>query len=229
MLGVLINVAAVLFGGGFGLLLKGRIPARITDSLSGVLGLCVAVIGLTSALKGDMLLLVVSLALGTFIGEFLGIEAALDRLGRFAQRKLSGNDGAESTIAKGFVTATLLFCVGSMAVVGSLDSGLGNGNSILFTKSILDGVSAMALASALGAGVLLSAASVLVYQGAIVLAANFLSGVLTDGLVLQISAAGGVMMLGIGLNMALKLKPALGVANMLPGLLFAAAYYLVIF
>jgi uncharacterized membrane protein YqgA involved in biofilm formation len=220
--GTLINAAAVLLGGTIGLLLKGKIPATFAENLARVIGLCVCIIGISGALKGDMMLLVVSLALGTFTGELLHIEDGLNRLGMWMQKALSRSD-ANSHFAEGFVAATLLFCVGAMAVIGSIDSGLKGDRSVIFTKSILDGVSSMVLASSFGLGVLFSTAVILVYQGSIELFAGYLQNVLTDALMTQISAAGSVMILGIGLNMVLNAK--IRVANLLPGLLFAAGYY----
>lgn len=220
--GTLINVVAVLFGGGVGLLLKGRIPEIISENITRAIGLCVCVIGVSGAIKGDPMLLVVSLALGSLTGELLRIEDGLNRLGTLLQKKLV-REGGDSAFAEGFVAATLLFCVGAMAVVGSIESGLNNDRSVIMTKSILDGVSAMVLASSFGYGVLFSAAAILVYQGGIEFFAGYLQAVLTEALVTQISATGSVMILGIGFNMVLGAK--LKVANLLPGLLFAAGYY----
>jgi uncharacterized membrane protein YqgA involved in biofilm formation len=220
--GTLINAAAVLLGGTLGLLLKGRIPAAFAENLTRVIGLCVCIIGISGAIKGDMMLLVVSLALGTFTGELLHIEDGLNRLGQWMQKTLSRND-ENSNFAEGFVAATLLFCVGAMAVIGAVNSGLKGDRSIIFTKSILDGVSSMVLASSFGLGVLFSAAVILVYQGSIEFFAGYLQNILTDALITQISAAGSVMILGIGLNMVLNAK--IKAANLLPGLLFAAGYY----
>jgi uncharacterized membrane protein YqgA involved in biofilm formation len=129
----------------------------------------------------------------------------------------------KSTFAEGFVVTVLLFCVGPMAVLGSIESGLGNNRSIIFTKSILDGVSSMVFASSLGPGVLFSAGVILIYQGSIELFAGFLQNLLTEALIVQISAVGGVMILAIGLNTLLNAK--IKAANLLPGLLFAAGYY----
>jgi len=222
IIGTLINAAAVLLGGGIGLLLKGRIPGRFAENIARAIGLCVCIIGISGAIKGEMMLLVVSLALGAFVGELLHIEEGLNKLGLWLQTTLSRKE-EQSTFAEGFVAATLLFCVGAMAIIGPMESGLGHDRSIIYTKSILDGVSAMVLASSLGFGVLLSAAVILLYQGSIELFAGQVQSILSDALVTQISAVGGVMILGIGLNMALNAK--LKVANLLPGLLFAAGYY----
>jgi uncharacterized membrane protein YqgA involved in biofilm formation len=221
MVGTLANAATVLVGGLVGLLFRGRLPEAAAKSLEKALGLCVCVIGISGALQGDAMLLVVSLALGTLAGEALGIDRGLNRLGETLQRALAKGGG--SGIAQGFVDATLLFCVGTMSIVGSFESGLRGDHSIILTKAVLDGVSAVVLTSTLGAGVLLSAAVILLYQGGLVLFAGALQGVLTPALVTQFSAAGGVMILGIGCNMALGARCR--VANMLPGLLVAVGYY----
>jgi len=215
-----INAAAVLIGGALGLLFKGRIPEQISENIIRAIGLCVCIIGVSGAIKGDTMLLVASLALGAFIGELLNIEADLSRLGLWLQEKLSREDN--STFAEGFVTATLLFCVGAMTIVGSIESGLKGDRSIILTKSILDGTAAMILASTLGYGVLFSAVVILVYQGGLEFFARYLQNVLTDALITQISAVGSVMILAIGLNMVLKAK--IRVANLLPGLVFAVGY-----
>lgn len=222
IIGTLINVAAVLIGGGVGLLLKGGIPKNISESIIRAIGLCVCIIGISGAIKGDAMLLVVSLAFGSVTGELLRIEDGLNRLGEMLQKKLV-RKGDNSDFAEGFVTATLLFCVGAMAILGSIESGLNGDRNTIMTKSILDGVSAMVLASTFGFGVLFSAAVILVYQGSIELFAGYLQNVLTEELTAQISATGSVMILGIGLNMVLAAK--IKVANLLPGLVFAAGYY----
>jgi uncharacterized membrane protein YqgA involved in biofilm formation len=188
--------------------------------------LCTIIIGISGALKGDIMLIAVSIALGAFTGEIINIDGGLNRLGELLQDKLShGND--QSTFSKGFVTATLLFCVGAMAIVGSIESGLNNDQSTIITKSILDGVCAMFFASSLGFGVLFSAIPILIYQGLIELFAGYLQNALTDNLVTQISAVGGVMILGIGINLVLNTK--IKVANLLPGFLFAVGYYYFLF
>ncbi|MDR2712614.1 MAG: DUF554 domain-containing protein [Clostridiales bacterium] len=223
MIGTLANVVAVIIGGGLGLLFRRRLPARLTDSLIKAMGLCVFVIGISGAIKGDIMLLVVSLGLGTLIGEILDIDKALNRLGAWLQKKLGSG---ESKLAEGFVTTTLLFCVGAMAIVGSIESGLTGDHTIIFTKSVIDAVSSIVFASALGAGVLLSAIPVLLYQGSIVLFAGALQGVFSEALISQISATGCVMILAIGLNMITGAK--IKVANLLPALLVAVAYYYLI-
>lgn len=222
IIGALINATAVVFGGVFGLLLRGRIPGSFADTIIRVIGLCSCVIGIAGALKGHPMLLVVSMALGTFIGELLHIDDGLNHLGLWLQKKMSRQD-EKSSFAEGFVTASLLFCVGAMAIVGSIESGLGNDRSIIFTKSIMDGISSMLLSSTLGLGVLFSVVPILIYQGSIELFAGALQNVLTESLVTQISAVGGVMILGIGFNLTLNAK--IKITNLLPGFVVAIGYY----
>jgi len=222
IVGALINAAAIVCGGLIGLLLKGRIPGHFADNIIRVIGLCSCVIGITGALKGDLILLVVSLVLGTFIGELLRIEDGLNKLGEWFQKKVSREED-NSSFAEGFVAATLLFCVGAMAVVGSIESGLGNDRSVIYTKSILDGITSIMLASTLGLGVLFSAIPLLLYQGSIETFAGALQNILTGTLVTQISAVGGVMILGIGFNLVMNAK--LKIANYLPGFFVAVGYY----
>jgi len=221
VVGAFINAAAILVGGGFGLLLKGRVNDKSAQTVLRAMGLCVCLIGIHGGLDGDFMLMAASLALGAFLGESLHIDSGLNRFGSFLQRKLSKTD-ENNTFAEGFVTATLLFCIGAMAIVGSIESGLRGDHSIVITKSIIDGATAVILASAFGAGVLFSAVPVLMYQGGIEFFAASL--VFTPELITQISAVGGVMILGIGFNMVMDAK--IKVANLLPGFVFAIAYYL---
>jgi len=223
MTGATINALAILAGGGVGLLLRGKLTDKLSTGIIRAIGLCIIVIGVSGALGGDIMLMVVSLALGTLAGELLGIEGGLNNLGLRLQKKVSAGEG-NTSFAEGFVTATLLFCVGAMAIVGSIDSGLRGDHSIIITKSILDAVAALLLASTFGVGVLFSAAAVFLYQGSIELFAGNLQGVLTPELTAQISAVGGVMILAIGLNMTLDAK--IKTANLLPGFLFAVGYYM---
>ncbi|MCL2709608.1 MAG: DUF554 domain-containing protein [Planctomycetaceae bacterium] len=222
IIGALINATAIIVGSIIGLLLKGRIPGNFAENIIRAIGLCSCIIGIATAIQGDLILVIVSIVLGTAIGELLHIDGGLNKLGQWLQKKLSRKE-EKSSFAEGFVTATLLFCVGAMAIVGSIESGLGNSRNTIFIKSILDGVTSMMLASSFGLGVLFSAISVLFYQGSIESFAGSLQGVLTDALVDQISAVGGVMILGIGFNLALNTK--IKIANLLPGFVVAVGYY----
>ena len=225
MTGTIVNTAAIIVGGSIGLLLKGRISDKFADNIIRAIGLCVCIIGISGALSGDKILLAATLTIGAIVGELLRIDGHLNNLGRWLQIKMSGNN-EKSTFAEGYVAATLLFCIGAMAIVGSLDSGLRGDHSIIFTKSVLDAVSSVILASTFGVGVLFSAVSVFIYQGSIEFFAGHLQNVITDGLIVQISAVGGVMILAIGFNMVFgKRIERIKAANLLPAFIFAVGYY----
>ncbi len=214
MIGAIVNTLAAVVGGLLGSLLKKGIPARFADLVQKGLALCVLYIGIKGSLVGtNTLVTILSLVLGAILGELLNIDGAIERLGAWAQRKLSKGG---SRLGEGFVTASLLFCVGSMAVVGSLQSGLTGNHETIFTKSMLDFVSAIILASTLGLGVCLSGIFVLVYQGAIVLLARWAAPILSDYVVAEMSCAGSLLIVALGLNMLgiTKLK----VANLLPAM-----------
>lgn len=222
MLGVLVNVGAVLLGGGFGLLLKRGISQTVSRNVMIALGLCTIYLGIDGVLEGEnTVVLILSIALGTALGTLIDLDGRLERMGARLEQKWSG--GQKGTFAQGFVTSSLLFCVGAMAIVGSLQSGLAGNHQILFTKSILDGIAACMLASTMGVGVLFSALCVLLYQGALALGAGLFTGLLAEGnLVAEITCAGSLMILALGLNMvgATKIK----VANLLPGLVFVPLF-----
>lgn len=222
MLGTIVNFFTIFVGGIIGVLLKGGLPKRFTDTIMSGVALCVIYIGISGTLKGEnMLLIVISIAIGSLLGELINIDEKLILLGNFIENKAK-NFSKDTSISLGFVTASLLFCVGAMAVVGSLESGLLGKYDILFTKSILDGVTALILSSTLGIGVILSAFSVLVYQGLITLAASLLQNILTTPIVNEMSAVGSLLIIGIGLNMLgiTKIK----VANMLPAIFIPIIY-----
>lgn len=209
MIGTLVNVAAVLMGSLIGLLIRRGLPERMKDALMKGLGLCVMVIGLQGALKTEnVMLLIISIVLGGVIGVLLQIEKRLDKLGTRLETIFSKE--GDGRFGKGFVTASLMYCVGAMAIVGSLDSGLRGDHSTLIAKSILDGVNSIILASTLGPGVMLSAVSVLLYQGSIALLAQVIQPILTERAITEMSAVGGVLILGIGLNMIRKERIPVG-------------------
>ena len=214
MIGAIVNTLAAVVGGLLGSLLKKGIPERFADLVQKGLALCVLYIGIKGSLVGtNTLVTILSLVLGAILGELLNIDGAIERLGAWAQRKLSKGG---SRLGEGFVTASLLFCVGSMAVVGSLQSGLTGNHETIFTKSMLDFVSAIILASTLGLGVCLSGVFVLVYQGAIVLLARWAAPILSEYTVAEMSCAGSLLIIALGLNMlgVTKLKAA----NLLPAM-----------
>ena len=229
MLGVLVNVATVILGSSVGLLLKKGIPERISKAVMMAIGLCTVYIGIDGALEGEnTIVLIVSMVLGTIIGTAVDIDGKLNKLASFVERKMK-KDNEKSPVAQDFIPGSLLFCVGAMSIVGSLNSGLSGDHTVTYTKAILDLISSCMLASTLGIGVMLAAAFVLVYQGGLVLLAELLQGVLTDtALIAEITCAGSVMIIGLGLNITgiSKFK----VANFLPALLVVPlVYYLVSF
>jgi len=222
MLGVLINAAAILVGGAIGLLIGGKIPARVRETVMQGLALSVLLVGLLSALKTqDVLCVIVCLVLGALLGEWIDIERRLTRLGERLERLAPGGEG-ERSLVPGFVTASLVFCVGAMAVVGSLESGLTGNHGTLIAKSMMDGVGSVFFAAALGPGVLLSAAAIFVYQGAIALLAGSVAPVLTEPIVREMSAIGGLIIACIGLNMLGAVKVRVG--NLLPGIFLPILY-----
>ena len=222
MLGTIVNTAAIIAGSLIGLLFKGGIPEKYGKTIMHAIGLAVILIGLKTALKtDDILIIIISLAIGSVMGELLRIEDRLEQLGKGLGRLLPGdNDG----VAKGFVTASLVYCVGAMAIVGALESGLSGNHQTLFAKSLLDGIGSILFASTLGIGVLFSALSVFFYQGAITMAASTLKPFLTPGVVAQMSAVGGLLILAIGINL-LEIKK-LKIGNMLPAIFIPLIYQL---
>ncbi|MBE6631872.1 MAG: DUF554 domain-containing protein [Ruminococcaceae bacterium] len=219
MLGVLVNFAAVAVGSLLGLLFKRGIPERFTTAIMTAMGLCVLYIGIDGTLEGSKtVVLIIAMALGTALGTLLNIDGRLQRLGEFLENKFKRGE-SKSNIAEGFVTGSLLFCVGAMAIVGSLESGISGDHSIIYTKSIIDLISACMLTGTLGIGVMFSAVSVFLYQGALVLLAGVLQPYLTDAaLIAEISCAGSLMIMCLGFNM-LGIKK-IKVADMLPAIIF---------
>ena len=215
MIGVIVNTLTVLIGSGIGLLLKKGIPERVSKAVMTAIGLCTVYIGIDGALSGgNTIVLIVSMVLGTIIGTFLDIDGKINAVGQFFEQKFR-RDGEKVSVAEGFMTGSLLFCVGAMTIVGSLNSGLSGDHTLIFTKSVLDLISSCMLASSLGIGVMLAAVFVFVFQGALVLGAGLLQGVLTDtALIAEITCAGSVIIVGLGLNILgiSKFK----VADMLP-------------
>jgi uncharacterized membrane protein YqgA involved in biofilm formation len=225
--GTLLNIATVLIGTTLGLLVGRRMPERMQQSLTAGLGLFTLAIGLSMALRifndpivqpGDDLAILAALLLGVAAGELLRLSDRLDALGGWFQRRLSRGE-RPSRIAEAFVTASLVFCVGPLTILGSLDTGLTGDITLLAVKSLLDGVASIAFAAALGAGVYLSAGTVLVVQGGIAAGAFLLRDVMDPITVLAVGALGGLILLGVGTRL-LEIK-RLRVANFLPGLVIA--------
>ena len=216
MLGTIVNCITIAVGCFLGLVAKGKIPERIGDTIMKGLALCTMYIGISGALEGtDTLQMIISIAVGALIGEIIDIDKWLEKLGAFLESEFN-KKGKSGSIAQGFITSSLLFCVGAMAIVGSLESGLKGDNTTLFTKSILDGISSIIFTSTLGIGVIFSIGTVLIYQGGIAICAGMLSNVLSSVVITNMSAVGGLLILGLGLNMlgVTKIK----IANMLPAI-----------
>lgn len=219
MLGVIVNTLAVIVGSTVGLLFKKVIPQKISGGVMTALGLCTIYIGVDGMLTDtNVLLIIAAMVLGAIVGFLLNIDGGIERLGQIIERRVAGKSAA-GTVAQGFMTASLVFCVGAMTVVGSLNSGISGDHTLIFTKSLLDLCSSMMLAASLGVGVLFASAFVFVFQGALVLFARVLQPVLSDGAVTAMVCVGSLMILALGLNLinATRIK----VANFLPALVFA--------
>lgn len=222
MLGTIVNTLAVIAGGIIGLLFKNIIPEKISEALLKTSGLAVIAIGISLMSAGDnFTLLILSLIIGTVIGEVIDIEGKLDKFGSFIERKMKNK---QSNIALGFVTCTLVYCVGSMAIVGSIQSGLTGNHEILFSKAVIDGITAISFAASMGAGVILSGVSVFIYQGIITLLAGVMQSLLSTVVVNEMTAIGGIIIMGIGLNF-LEIK-RIKVGNLLPSIFLPIIYYM---
>lgn len=219
MLGVIVNTITVILGSLIGLLCKKGIPERLSNAVMTGIGLCTIAIGVSGLLDGqNTLVLIVSIVLGVLVGELLDLDGHVNRAVEKVAGKAAGA-GKAAQISQGFITACLLFCIGAMTIVGSLNAGLRGDHEMLLTKSLLDFISSIMLSATLGIGVLFSAAFVLVFQGGIVLLAQFLAPILSDAVIAELTCAGSLMILALGLNIVgiTKIK----VINFLPALLLA--------
>lgn len=235
-IGTVINTVLVIIGSFLGLLLKKAIPERLKESMIQALALATFTIGITGVINASStvaeggtltgnytILMVLSMAIGTFIGEVINIQKRLDNMGDFLQKKFASNDS--SSFSQGFVTASLVFCVGSMTILGSINDALLHDPTILVTKSLLDMIMAVVFASTLGIGVMFSAVTVLVYQGLLTACASFLAPYLTAEIIAQMSFVGNILIAGIGLNFVYK--PKLKLANMLPAMFIPLIWYVI--
>ncbi|PRO64353.1 DUF554 domain-containing protein [Alkalicoccus urumqiensis] len=230
LFGTIVNGLAIVFGALIGTKLT-RFSRSMQETVMKAIGLAVLVLGFTMAVEGEEFLLVIfSLALGAILGERWNLEGKLNGVGSWLERrfKKEGDEGG-SSIAEGFIAATLLYVVGAMAIIGALDSGFRQDHSVLLTKSVLDGFTSVIFAATLGIGVMLSAVPVVVYQGSIALAAvwivRFLPEEQLDMIISEITAVGGIMIIGIGLN--LLGLPKIRIANLLPAILLVILFVLV--
>lgn len=235
-LGTIVNSAAIIAGGTAGMLAKSGLPERYRETIMQALGLAVLIIGLSGCLQGIFLinsagtldrrfvmLMIFSLVIGGLLGEFMNIEQKLEKTGQWIQSRIGGAGG---NFSEGFVSASLLYCVGAMAIVGSLEDGLTGSTSTLFAKAVLDGVSAVILGAAMGIGVAFSAVPVFIYQGAITLLAGLIKPWLTDIVILQTSLVGSVLIMAIGFNL-LEIKK-FKAGNLLPAVFVPLVYYVIV-
>ena len=215
MIGTLVNTAAVIVGGTIGLLLKKSMPERVTTIYFQAVGLFTLAIGISMVVKMEHILIVVSsLAIGSLLGEWLNIEAGAERMSAYLKRKFRiGND----KFSEGLITAFLLFCIGSMTILGTIQEGTGGSSDLLFTKSLMDFFSGMLLASAFGVGVVVSAIPLFLFQGTLTLLAMFAGSFFTPTIILGLTSVGGILLIGLGINI-LEIKK-LRIMNMLPALL----------
>lgn len=223
LLGTIVNAVAIIAGSLLGILFRGGIPKKFTLTMMQAISLAVLLIGFKMALKTDAILLVIfSLVIGSLIGEFINIERRLEGLGKRLENRFSKPG---SGIAKGFVVASLVFCVGSMAIVGALESGLTGNHQTLFAKSALDGLFSIIFASSFGIGVLFSSVSVFIYQGMITLTSSLMKPFLIPAVINQMSGVGGILIMAIGINLLEIQKIKVG--NMLPAIFIPLVYYMI--
>jgi Uncharacterized membrane protein, possible Na+ channel or pump len=222
MLGTLVNFSAIIAGSLVGILLKNGVPEKISNTIMQGLSLCIVFIGISGAIKGsNTLLIIISMVIGGLIGELVDLDNLLQKIGDKIEGRFKG-----IKISEGFVTTSLMFCVGSMAIVGSLQSGLEGNHKILFAKSVIDGIASVIFASSLGIGVMLSSFSVLIYQGAITFGAASLKAILIQSVITDMTAVGSLLIIGLGLNMLNVTK--IKVANLLPAIFMPIIYQFIL-
>lgn len=214
LLGSIVNAAAIIIGAAVGYIFKKGLSERFSSLVISVLGLFTMAIGMMFFIESKNILVVLfSLVIGGILGEWVNIEKRMNDLGDYVQSKFKSKEG---NFSEGFVTASLLFCVGSMAIMGALQSGLMNDHKILYTKAIMDGVICVVFASTMGIGVMFSCIPVFVYQGTITMLASFIAPYLNEAVITEMTAAGGVLLVGVGMNI-LEIKK-IKVGNMLPAI-----------
>ena len=224
MLATFINMALVLLGGGLGLLFQNAISERLTAILTQALGLCVLGIGISSALGTEnMLCVIVCMVVGTVLGDLLDIERRLEGAGELLRARLIKEESG-SRFTEGFVNASLLFCVGAMAITGSIEAGLNHNYEIIVSKGVIDGVTSISFAAAMGTGVLFSVVPLLIYQGGITLLAGWVGPYLPAAVITEMTAVGGALIVAIAVNMLGLGRERIKVGNMLPAMFLPIAY-----
>lgn len=225
MIAVAVNAITVILGSILGMLLNKRLKEEYTKTVIACMGICTMVIGITGAIAtSNIIIVIVCLVLGTVLGELLKLEQRLDSTGDWLKRKIPHSGGR---FTEGFVTASLLFCVGSMSIMGSFDAGLRNNYDIIFAKSAMDGIMAVTFAATMGLGVAFSALTVIIYQGALTLLAGFIAPALSDPVITEMTAVGGVMLIATGMNIIGLTKERIRVGNMLPALILPVIWFAV--
>lgn len=224
VLAVLINVILVLGGSVLGLLVKSRFTPRLGDAVIKAIGLCTIGIGMGSLLKTrDTLCVIICMVVGTLLGELIGIERHMDNAGEGLKRKLM-KEGSDSRFVEAFVTGTVLFCVGAMAINGAIDAGLRGDFTVLVSKSVMDGVTSITFAAAMGVGVAFSAIPIFLYEGALVLLAGAVGPYLSPEVITEMSAVGGAIIVGISINQLGLSREKIRIGNMLPAIFLPIAY-----
>lgn len=224
MLAVVVNTLTVLLGSILGMLLGKRLKEEYTRTVIACMGICTMVIGISSAIAtSNIVTVIVCLVIGTVLGELIKLEKRMDSIGDFLKKKVP--QGGSSRFTEGFVTASLLYCVGSMTIMGSFDAGLRGDNSIIFAKSVMDGIMSVTLAATMGVGVAFSALAVFVIQGGLTLLAGFVAPVLSEPVITEMSAVGGVMLIATGMNIIGLTKERIRVGNMLPALILPVLWF----
>lgn len=226
MLAVLINVATVLIGSTIGLIFGSRIKENYTQGIMMAIALCTFVIGVQSAIQtSNILIVMVCLVIGTVIGVWLKLDDRMNGASDRIKERLKGTKLGNGPFAEAFMTTTMLFCVGTMTVIGSIEAGLNHNYDILIAKSIMDLMSSLIFAAALGAGVMLSAVSVLVIQGGIALLASVAAPILTTEVVTEMSAVGGTLFIGMAINLLGISHKHIKIGDMLPGIFLPILYF----
>jgi hypothetical protein len=225
MFATFLNCALIIVGSLLGILLRNHISERFITIVTQALSLCVLAIGFSAAIgTQNTLCVIVCMVLGTLLGEWLRIEERLDHMGEFLKKSFMKGEGANSRFTEGFVTASVLFCVGAMAVMGSIDAGVKGDYSLLVSKSVIDGVTAITFAAVMGIGVAFSSIPILLYQGGLTLLAAQVASYLSPEAITEMSAVGGVIIVGIGLNMLGLSQKKVKVGNMLPAIFLPILY-----
>jgi uncharacterized protein len=224
MLGTIVNAISIIIGSTLGFLIfKGRLNEKTNESIVKGSSLAILIIGMKYALAGEnMMLMIISIVIGTFIGESIHIEDRMEQLGKAIESKFKG----DNNVAKAFVTSSLLYCTGSMAILGALEGGLKGEHHILYAKSVLDGIISIMFTSTMGIGVVFSAVPVLIYQGAIVIGAGLLKSLLTDPVIANMNGIGGLLIIALSLNL-LEVKH-IRVGNMLPAVFIPVIYEIIL-